>query len=150
MMTETARVVRRDGRQVELALERDNACGHCELSQGCGTGAIGRLLGRRQTTITIETDVPCQPGDRVTLALPDSALVRTSLLLYGLPLAGLLVTGGGLQVAAAPEWVVVTGALIGLYAGFRLAALGARRLEQSGLAPYIRGIEVNPEVPTGS
>jgi sigma-E factor negative regulatory protein RseC len=144
MLTESALVTRRDGNRVELELQRSSACDHCELNQGCGTGALGRLLGRRSRPLVIETDKDCEPGDTVLLELPESALVRVSLLLYGLPLLGLLLGGLLGALLALAEWLVVGIALVGLFAGFKLAARTTRRLEQGGQAPYIRDIRVNP------
>ena len=144
MLSESALVTRRDGNRVELELQRSSACDHCELSQGCGTGALGRLLGRRSRPLVIETDKDCEPGDRVLLELPESALVRASLLLYGLPLFGLVFGGLLAAMLALAEWLVVGIALFGLFAGFKLAARTTRRLEQGGQAPYIKDIRVNP------
>jgi sigma-E factor negative regulatory protein RseC len=144
MLSESALVTRRDGNRVELELQRSSACDHCELSQGCGTGALGRLLGRRSRPLVIETDKDCEPGDRVLLELPESALVRASLLLYGLPLFGLVFGGLLAALLALAEWLVVGIALVGLFAGFKLAARMTRRLEQGGQAPYIKDIRVNP------
>ena len=144
MLTESARVIRRDGKLVELELQRVSACGHCELSQGCGTGAIGRLLGRRSRPLIIETDQDCRAGDQVVLAMPESALVRASLLLYGLPILGLLLGGLGAMLFALAEWLVVAAAVFGLFAGFKVAARTAQRIELGDQAPYIRGINVNP------
>ena len=143
MLTESARVLRRDGRRVELELQRGSACTGCELSEGCGTGALGRLLGHRMRSLIIETDQACEPGDEVLLSLPEAALVKVSLLLYGLPLLGLL--GGGLLAVslALQEWLVVAGAVLGLYAGFRLATQWAQKLEQREHTPYISDIRVN-------
>ena len=144
MLTEPARVVSRDGRRVEVELQRGSACSHCELSEGCGTGAIGRLLGHRRRSLVIETDTACKPGDEVLLSLPEAALVRASLMLYGLPLLGLL-AGGSLAIAlSSAEWLVICGAALGLFAGFRLAARGTQKLEQRGFAPHISDIRVNP------
>ena len=144
MLSESALVTRRDGNRVELELQRSSACDHCELSQGCGTGALGRLLGRRSRPLVIETDKDCEPGDRVLLELPESALVRASLLLYGLPLFGLVFGGLLAALLALAEWLVVGIALVGLFAGFKLAARMTQRLEQGGQAPYIKDIRVNP------
>ena len=93
MITQQATVLRRDGNRVEIELEAASACGKCELNQGCGTGAIGRLLGRRSRPLLIETERALQPGDRVQLALPEAALARVSLLTYGLPLLAMVVCG---------------------------------------------------------
>jgi sigma-E factor negative regulatory protein RseC len=144
MLSESALVTRRDGNRVELELQRSSACDHCELNQGCGTGALGRLLGRRSRPLVIETDKDCEPGDRVMLELPESALVRASLLLYGLPLFGLVFGGLLAALLALAEWLVVGIALLGLFAGIKFAARTTRRLEQGGQAPYIRDIRVNP------
>ena len=75
MITESAVVTRRDGKLVELELQRNSTCGQCELSKGCGTGALGRLLGHRSKPIVIETDHDLKPGDRLQLGLSESALV---------------------------------------------------------------------------
>jgi sigma-E factor negative regulatory protein RseC len=144
MLTEPARVVSRDGRRVEVELQRGSACGGCELSEGCGTGALGRLLGHRRRSLVIETDRDCNPGDEVLLSLPEAALVKASLMLYGLPLLGLLVGGSAAISLSLAEWWVAFCAILGLFAGFRLAARGTQKLEQGGLAPYISDIRVNP------
>ena len=144
MLTESALVTRRDGDRVELELQRSSACDHCELNQGCGTGALSRLLGRRSRPLVIQTDRDCKPGDRVLLELPESALVRASLLLYGLPLLGLVLGGLLAALLAVPEWLVVGIALLGLFVGFKFASRTTQRLEQGGQTPYIRVIQVNP------
>jgi sigma-E factor negative regulatory protein RseC len=144
MLTESALVTRRDGNRVELELQRSSACDHCELNQGCGTGALGRLLGRRSRPLVIETDQDCEAGDKVLLELPESALVSASLLLYGLPLLGLVFGGLLGALLGFAEWLVVSIAFVGLFAGFMFAARTTRRLEQGGHAPYIRDIRVNP------
>ena len=144
MLTESARVIHRDGRRVELELLRANACGDCELSQGCGTGAIGRLLGRRSRPLVIQTDLDCEIGDEVVVTLPESALVKSSLLLYGLPLLGLVFGGLIASLPGLSEPLVVLFALIGLFAGFRIAARVAQKLEQRGHVPHISKLRVNP------
>ena len=144
MLTESARVIRRDGKLVELELQRVSACGHCELSQGCGTGAIGRLLGRRSRPLIIETDQDCRAGDQVVLAMPESALVRASLLLYGLPILGLLLGGLGAMLFSLAEGLVVAVSVIGLFIGAKVAAGITQRIELGDQAPYIREVNVNP------
>ena len=150
MLTEAAIVTRRDGSRVELELQRGSACGNCELSQGCGTGALGRLLGRRSRPLYIDTEQDLEPGDEVTLALSESALVKASLMLYGLPLLGMVAAGMLCALLASPEWLVVIAALCGFYAGFRLASRFTDSLEQGQLMPYIVNIRVNPREEPGS
>ncbi len=150
MLTEAAVVTRRDGRRVELELQRGSACGNCELSKGCGTGALGRLLGRRSRPIFVETEEHLEAGDEVLLALSESALVRASLTLYGLPLLGMVIAGLLAALLTPSEWMVITTAAAGFYAGYRLAANLTGRLEDGQLTPYIIDIRLNPGIDAGS
>ena len=151
MITEQAIVTRRDGDCVELQLLRESACGGCELNQGCGTGALGRLLGLRRKPLTLQSARALRPGDRVTLGLSERALVRASLLLYGLPLCGMLLAG---MLAYAwfepPEWIVVLASAVGLCAGLRGARRCSAGLPPEGLNPQIIAVEVNPRSLAGS
>lgn len=152
MINEQAIVRRATGAQAELELERDSSCGGCEARDGCGVGALGRLLGRRRNSLVIDTDRRLLPGDRVVLALPERALVRLSLLVYGLPIAGLL--GGALLPAAlwadAPDAVAVVGGAAGFCIGAKLAARRSARLPREAVVPKIVDIEVNPANRSGS
>jgi sigma-E factor negative regulatory protein RseC len=145
MLTEAARVIRRDGNRVELELQRGSACGHCELSQGCGTGALGRLLRRRSRPLVIETDRDCRPGDLVELEVPESSLLRASLLVYGLPLLGMLFAGLPAAAAGLADWLVALAACAGFAGGF-VAARRAARFEAGNLSPRIGGLRLNSTV----
>ncbi len=94
MIEEQAIVSKLDGDLAIIRMQRQSACSHCELNKGCGTGAIGRLLGHRSKPLAIRNDYNLKAGDRVLLGLPDRAFLKASLLIYGLPLVALI--GGGL------------------------------------------------------
>jgi sigma-E factor negative regulatory protein RseC len=143
VITEQAIVTRCNGRQIELELQRGSACGQCELSQGCGTGALGRLLGRRSKPLIIETDQVVRPGDRIQLGLSESALVKASLTVYGLPLLGMVVAGLLASFAGLSEVMVAFATGIGFIAGFKFAGYFTRALEHDQLTPYIVEMRVN-------
>ena len=145
MITEQAIVTRCNGKQVELELQRGSACAQCELNRGCGTGALGRLLGKRSKPLVIETDHVLKPGDRLQLGLSESALVKASLTIYGLPLLGMVMAGLLASFAALSEALVALAAGVGFIAGFKFAAYLSQTLEQDRLTPYIVDIQVNPE-----
>ena len=145
MITEHAVVTHCDGKRVEIRLQRDSACGHCELNQGCGTGAIGRLLGHRSKPLVIESDQQLKPGDRLVVGMPESAVVTASLSVYGLPLAGMIVAGLAADLYnLADTWVAIA-AFTGLFAGVKLASRRARRLEHGRLTPHIVEVRLNPQ-----
>lgn len=145
MITEQAIVTRCNGKQVELELQRGSACGQCEMNRGCGTGALGRLLGKRSRPLVIETNHVLKPGDRLQLGLSESALVKASLMMYGLPLLGMIAAGLLASLVALSDALVALVAGIGFIAGFKIAAYFSRTLEQDRLTPYIVDIQVNPE-----
>jgi sigma-E factor negative regulatory protein RseC len=145
MIIEQAIVTRCDGKRVELELQRGSACGQCELNRGCGTGALGRLLGKRSKPLVIETDQVLKPGDKLQLGLSESALVKASLTIYGLPLLGMILAGLLASFAGVSEALVALAACVGFIAGFKFASYLSRALEHDRLTPYIVDIQVNPE-----
>ena len=150
MITEQAVVLQSGEGFVEVSLERQSTCGQCELSQGCGTGAIGRLLGRRRRSLVVRTDAALAPGDRVQIGIAESALVKASLAVYGLPLLGLL--GGGLIATAwaFSDSLVAVFALTGFGLGFALGRRLTHRLVSARLNPQLMEISVNPVSVSGS
>ena len=93
MITEQARVVDvTDSGRIELEVERQTACGKCEVQGACGVGALGRLLGVRKPRLSLPGNDLVKKGDIVTIGIPEGALVRTSLLIYLVPLLTLLLS----------------------------------------------------------
>lgn len=143
MITEQAVVTRRDGRRIEVRLLRQSVCGDCELGKGCGTGALGRLLGNRNRPLSVECGEPLEPGDRIELQLSESALVRASLVIYGLPLIGMLAAGVAAALAALPELAVAATSICGLLLGIKLSSRFAARLDREGVKPRVVDIRTN-------
>jgi sigma-E factor negative regulatory protein RseC len=120
MIRETATVTRLEGSQAVIDIQRQSVCGHCELNNGCGTGAIGRLLGHRSKSLKITNDKGLKPGDQVILGMQERAYLNASLVIYGLPLMG-LISGGLLS-----QWVFGesdVNAFIGASAGMTLCLI---------------------------
>jgi sigma-E factor negative regulatory protein RseC len=118
MIEERAIVTGLDGDLAIIQMQRQSTCDHCELSSGCGTGAIGRLLGHRVKPLTISNKYNLKPGDSILLGMPDTAFLSASLLIYGLPLVGLI--GGGIMadwIYSRSELYVFIFAIIGFIAG---------------------------------
>ena len=98
---------------------RQSPCGACEAKSGCGTSVFSKVLGQKPTRILARNDAGARRGDKVLVGINESAYLRGSFLLYGVPLltAGLAALavrwlngpGDGLEILAA---------LIGLAAGF--------------------------------
>lgn len=151
MIREQATVISLTGDLAEVQMQRQSACSHCEMSRGCGTGAIGRLLGKRSKPVKIRFNQDLKPGDQVEIGLPDKAFLRAGLLIYGLPLLGLflgLVLAGliGSHIGASSDFIAFIFALAGLILGLFIAACIAKTKFADQLNPKILAVINEPEI----
>lgn len=112
-------VVAIDGEWASVRVQRRSTCGACSARTACGSGVLAEVLGRRALELRIAATEGLEPGDRVVLGVRDDALVSGAVMMYLLPLAGLI--GGGLVASVllpgvAEVWVVVA-AVFGFFAG---------------------------------
>ena len=148
MIEEQAIVIQTRGNHVEIKMQRQSACNHCDLNRGCGTGAIGRLLGHRSKPLIIETSLPLKMGDQVVLGMPDSSFLTASLLIYGLPLFTLVCSAMlGQLLFNGSEGLVLGFALSGFVAGLVFSARKAKTRFSTEFSPRI--LQINSE-PTDS
>lgn len=123
MIEQTGKVVRVVGDRVWVEAEQRSSCGDCSAKMGCGHALIGKALGGRLNTVQVRAALGVQTGDCVVLGVREDALLRSSLAVYLLPLAGLILgavvgtalfvnggdlpalLGGGLGFAAGMWWV---------------------------------------------
>lgn len=133
MVIENGRVVSVRGDSLWVETVQRSTCGSCEAEAGCGQGLMARFfLGSRFLPVFLEGRDPAryQPGDAVTIGIPEGVIVLTSLLAYMLPLVTLVV-GASLGHWIAGELLSVAGALLGLAAGFATARWVSRRYLRS-------------------
>ena len=123
MESQVATIISIDNGRATVSVERTVACARCAAGKGCGAG----LLGGQRAAARIELPAPegmrLAVGDRVILELLPADLLEAALLVYGLPLAGVvaaLSVGwliGGAPGDAQAVVLAVAGLLMGLLAG---------------------------------
>lgn len=130
MIEENARVIRveEDGFAWVETL-RQTACGSCSASSGCGTSVISKLFGDKRTRVRVIDPLGVKLGEEVIVGIDESALLRSSLMVYILPLLCLVGAAllGQLVLGFGETGVVLSG-LGGLLSGLVLLALLTRRL----------------------
>lgn len=116
---------------------RQSACGSCSSKGHCGTGLMGDALAGsgHVSRIHVQIDMDVQTGDEVIIGLPEEGMLQASLLLYGLPLLGLI--GGMIATQPWGEGVAITAGVIGLLAGMALVRPLSRRLLRQHTQPRI-------------
>lgn len=106
-----------------IEIESKAACARCAAGKGCGAGLLGGDAAVRRVEAMIASGVDVQQGDEVLISLEPKNLLQAAMLVYGMPLLGVVLAttvayGLGLgDVAAALT------ALAGIGSGFFLARL---------------------------
>lgn len=117
MLTARVRVVAIEKDWAWVEGSRVSACGSCAVKGTCGTALLGAALHPAPfERLAVRNTLDAQIGDEVLLGLPEKGLLRAMLLLYGLPLTGLML-GLGLFQSAGEGWALLAGA-VGLGAGW--------------------------------
>lgn len=108
-----------DGVFVETS--RASACGGCSSKEGCGTSSFSRLLGNKASFFKVQNPIGAALGERVVIGMEEAALLKSSLLVYLVPLAFLLagaMLGGWLAPAHLKDAYAAGGVVVGLVFGF--------------------------------
>lgn len=95
MLREEGIVISVKGDRAEVEARPKSACGSCSARSGCGTSLVASLFPRRRHGFIARNRVGARPGDRVFIGLDEADLQLASLMIYLLPLLGLI--GGALS-----------------------------------------------------
>ena len=103
-----------------VEVERTAACPRCAAGKGCGAGLLSGSRDPAVLEVSLSPQLNVGEGDEVRLTLEPSHLLRASLLVYGLPLAGivLMLVAGWLLMKPLSDPQAIAFAGAGLAAGF--------------------------------
>ncbi len=150
MIEEIATVIKTEGETMSVEIQRQSSCGACSVKSGCGTNLIASLFGKRRAMLSLPNTIHARPGDRVVLGIRENDLVKGSIRLYLLPLAGLLLGALAGHLLAGTELFSIAGGLLGMFAvlqglKFRQVAPDIRVLRREH-ALNIEPVKFNEEV----
>ncbi|QWF71280.1 SoxR reducing system RseC family protein [Methylomonas paludis] len=78
--------------QVWIKSLQSGACGGCMQQNTCSTATLAKLLPKRE--FAIDCDLGLQVGDEVMVAIDDTHLLATSIIIYLLPVVIMLLSVG--------------------------------------------------------
>lgn len=142
MIEAQARVVRVDGAVAYVEAQNASSCGGCGSDKSCGVSLLGQMFGGPPREFRALNPVGAQVGDSVVIGLQEHALLKSSLMVYLLPLMllfmGAIAGLGFAPLAALQEHYSIIGGGIGLVLGFAWVRLHALRLGAgTGFQPVI-------------
>lgn len=136
-------VLRTDGTRAEVSTSRRGACSACSEAAACGIGDAERC----DEVVSVRNAVGARVGDTVELDLPGNAVLRLSLLVWIVPLTGLILgaaagslfaAGAGMAGPTSSDAVALLGALAGTIGAFAvLRAVDRRHGGDPELTPLI-------------
>lgn len=135
MIEQEARVTALDGDHALVTVVQQSACGSCAAKSGCGTSVVASLFPQRQQQLRVANTQQARVGDRVMVGLPEDGLQRASLLLYGVPLLGLLLGATTGQSWGGSELHAILGGLLGASLGLWFVRWRSTRAD--GLQPVM-------------
>ncbi len=128
MLQEQGVVVAVEPGAIWVETVRASTCGACKAKAGCGHHLINEQQSGQRARLRVPSQDSHQVGDTVNVELPEGALMRGALWVYGLPLV-LLFIGALLGSALAIETVDASAILgmAGLFLGFAINRVMSRR-----------------------
>ena len=119
MIEEVGVVVRIDknnGPQyIWVETEIKTTCSSCQAQSNCGTSAVAKAFASKKQHLQLAYDLPVEIGQKVKIGIPEDKLLSASVLVYLLPILGLII-GSVLASVLLPLftltselWVVLVG-----------------------------------------
>lgn len=120
MIEEMGTVVSVDATHAWVESVQKSSCQNCALKSGCGQAVMGRWA-QRSTRLPVllngENTANIATGDQVRFGVAGSVVANGSLLVYLIPLLGLIMGTGAGQALESSEVISVLGGLVGFLAG---------------------------------
>lgn len=145
MLEEKGHVVALEPNAVWVEVVRGSTCSSCSKQSGCGQSVMELLgVGQKAARLRVSTDLCLTVGDWVVIGVPERTLVRSAVLLYLLPLLGLLAGAGMASYAQWPEPITVLCSVLGflLCIGVVRLVMG-RRCDNTNQQPVILRAELS-------
>jgi sigma-E factor negative regulatory protein RseC len=90
MVEESALVLRVESDIVWVQAIQKTACGSCQAQKGCGHSLLAKV-GQKQIDIPVSRNgLDVQPNEQVIIGVPEQAILRSSMLMYGVPLLSMI------------------------------------------------------------
>jgi len=145
MIKEWATVISWQQGIAQLRCEQSSGCSSCHSHSSCGTSILNKMGADSSHELHVESKNPLVPGQRVEVGITESSLIRSALLVYMLPLVGLIGCASISQSFFHTDIAAALGGLLGGAGGMLLARFLAHRIgDQREYQPVILQIALPP------
>ena len=128
MVEESAQVVKVEDEVVWVQAIQQSACGSCQAQKGCGHSLLAKVGQKAIELPVARNGVEVSEHDQVIIGVPEEAILRSSLLMYGFPLAVMIAAALIASLVGAAEGIVILSSFIALITGFIGVSIFAKSL----------------------
>jgi sigma-E factor negative regulatory protein RseC len=126
MVEQQAQVIEIEGDTLYLKAQVQSACGSCSAKKGCGTSVLSNVVGRKFSRFQAVNNIGAKVGDTVIVGIEEGVLIKGSMMMYLMPLLGMLVSALLAEYMIAVDMeqrdmMITVSAVVGLIAGFSLS-----------------------------
>lgn len=137
MIEESARVLRVDHDTVWVEAIRQSACSSCSAQKGCGHSLLAKAGQQRLEVPVARNGIDVRVDDQVLIGVPEQAVLKSSLLIYGAPLALMIILAMTAHFIFSSEGITALMAFIGLAGGFAYVNWKSQHLDIGLWQPQI-------------
>ncbi len=91
MIRELGEVTAITPNSVQVSTQLKTGCNGCQHQNHCGAGLLAKAFPHRNGIIELSGTFNFKVGEQVELLMPETAMVRFSLLLYGVPILAIAI-----------------------------------------------------------
>lgn len=91
MIRELGEVTAISSHSVKVSTQLKTGCNGCQHQNHCGAGLLAKAFPHRNGIIELSGVYNFKVGEQVELLMPENAMVRFSLLLYGVPILAIAI-----------------------------------------------------------
>src|SRR5690606_39112889 len=90
MIEERGRVIATNGEEAWIQTLQQSACNTCSAQKACGQKLLNTVTAGRAQQLKVANVLGVRVGDEVVVGIPESALLKASVILYLIPLLGMM------------------------------------------------------------
>jgi len=116
MLLERLKVLKTDQRYMWLENKPQSACGSCQHGGSCGVSTLSKVFNfNRNNILKLQNHIKAKQDDWVEITIPDSVLLKSSFLVYLVPLLAMIVFAIVAKLLFQTELSSIVGAIMGLF-----------------------------------
>jgi sigma-E factor negative regulatory protein RseC len=144
MLETRAVIVQVMGEDALVESRQSAGCGHCSKENGCSSSKLSQMFCSAPRQFKVKNPNCAKVGDEVEISMEDGVLLRSSVVMYVVPLS-LMLSGSILGAHWSPDLAsrdgyAILGSLVGLLLGFLASNVLALRIRMSAVAQSVKSL----------